>query len=180
MRTKYGSEIHQGLLDEAVGYMRRLGYQVKRDFAVGKKRVDVAGFKGGEKVAVECMVKVFNSVVSKRIKEVEGYFDKIIFFVPKDAHSAEVPSPHEFVFSESFASTAQVNVKINTVVYTALLRLQGFLQLRDGKRYTIDDVLRDILYFASESNKYRGELVPLTEDLGSNRAVFHILPEEEE
>jgi hypothetical protein len=52
------------------------------------------------------------------------------------------------------------HLKVSDEVYEQVLRVQGFLQARDGKRYTIDDVIRDLLTFATEAGYYSMMLVP--------------------
>jgi len=43
------------------------------------------------------------------------------------------------------------HLKVSDEVYEQVLRLQGFLQARDGKRYTVDEVIRDLLTIAADA-----------------------------
>ncbi len=52
------------------------------------------------------------------------------------------------------------HLKVSDEVYEQVVRLQGFLQARDGKRYTVDEVLKDLLAVAAEIGCYSMELVP--------------------
>lgn len=78
------------------------------------------------------------------------------------------------------------HLKVSDEVYEQVLRVQGFLQARDGKRYTIDDVIRDLLAFAAESGYYSMMLVPEEEKKPGEKyspfkvAVSKKLVEEEE
>ena len=45
-------------------------------------------------------------------------------------------------------------LKVSDEVYEQVLRIQGFLQARDARRYTIDEVMRDLLAFATEVGLY--------------------------
>jgi len=79
------------------------------------------------------------------------------------------------------------HLKVSDEVYEQVLRVQGFLQARDGKRYTVDDVIRDLLSFAAEAGYYSMMLVSEKEtEKGEKYVPFKIvvskklLEEEEE
>jgi hypothetical protein len=78
------------------------------------------------------------------------------------------------------------HLKVSDEVYEQVLRVQGFLQARDGRRYTIDDVIRDLLTFAIENGYYSMTLVPEDEKKPGEKyspfkiAVSRKLLEEEE
>lgn len=45
-------------------------------------------------------------------------------------------------------------IKVSLKVKEALIKIQGFLQWRDGRRYTISDVVEDMIVFCQQNDRY--------------------------
>lgn len=146
-RSERGRKIHSMLVEEAAELLARDGYEVKRGVRAGDSVVDVVGYKGGVRVAVECIVRVSEVYVYSRIAKLSQLFDRVVFLAPKGSRIVSVPEPHSFIISESVEYSGTVTVKVSWDTYRRLNTYRAKLILYSGgvRDYTIDEVIAAML-----------------------------------
>jgi hypothetical protein len=112
-RTKEGSEYHQRLVEMSMRTLKERGYDVARQATINDVRLDVLGFKEGEKVGVECLVRPNKWIIEDKVKRYAPKVDHLIFAYPKGfpislpegiegwSFDMEVPSERKLVVSLS-------------------------------------------------------------------------------
>lgn len=138
-RTEEGSAYHQALMRLSAERLKSEGYEVR--ILPRKPRVDVLGFKDGEKIGVECLLRPGPLMMKKKLERYKPHLTRLVFALPSWIRTCSTDNVEVWRFN--LEPCGRLRRTLNC--YIELDTVKKLDALASAKGVTRSDVLRNVL-----------------------------------